>query len=103
MGQSEIENRTPFAFEALYAADEEGCPVLVPIVKATFDILPDGSLTVAEKQMPVTLAGKCYGEPGVSSYQYEPECAFMKPATDVALIGSAHAPSQSAQIGRAHV
>src|ERR1035438_245294 len=93
MGHAEIVNRTPFAFAASIAADEEGCPLLVPIVKASYDILPDGTLPVAEKQMPVTLAGKCYGEPGVSSYQYEPEGAFMKPATDVALIGSAHAPT----------
>src|ERR1035438_5423849 len=96
MGHAEIENRTPFAFEASIAADEEGCPLLVPIVKATYAIQRDSSLTVAEKQMPVTLAGQLYGKPGVSSYKYEPECAFMKPATDVALIGFAHAPAVGA-------
>ena len=35
----------------------------------------------------VSLAGQLWGEPGKSSYKYEPECAFIKPATDVVLIG----------------
>jgi hypothetical protein len=96
MGHAEIVNRTPFAFEASITADEEGCPLLVPIVKATYDIQREGSLVVAEKQRPVTLAGELYGKPGVSSYKYEPECAFMKPATDVVLIGEAHPPVASA-------
>ena len=96
MGHAEIVNRTPFAFEASIAADEEGCPLLVPIVKATYAIQRDASVTLAEKQMPVTLVGKLYGKPGVSSYQYEPECAFIKSVTDVALIGAAHAPTATA-------
>ena len=96
MAHAEVENRTPFAFQALFAADEDGRPLLVPIVKGTFAIEPDGSVTVAEKQMPVTFAGTCYGEPGLSSYKYEPEGAFTKSATDVALIGAAHAPTTGA-------
>jgi hypothetical protein len=93
MGHAEIENLTPFAFEPLFTADEDGCPLLVPIVKATYTIGPNGALAIAEKQKPVTLAGELYGKPGFSSYQYEPESAFMKMGTDVVLIGSAHAPA----------
>lgn len=96
MGHAEIVNRTPFAFLPSIAADEEGFPLLVPIVKATYDIQREGSLVVSEKQKPVTLAGELYGKPGVSSYKYEPECAFMKPATDVVLIGEAYAPGAGA-------
>jgi hypothetical protein len=96
MGHAEIVNTTPFAFEASIAADEGGCPLLVPIIKASYAIERDGSLAVAQKQMPVTFAGQLYGKPGTSSYKYEPECAFMKPATDVALIGAAHAPAAGA-------
>jgi hypothetical protein len=98
MGHAEIKNRTPFAFESLIAADEEGCPLFVPIVKATYAIQRDGSLVVPEKQMPVTLAGKLFGKPGESSYQYEPEGAFIKSATDVALIGAAHAPAAATEV-----
>jgi hypothetical protein len=93
MAHSEIVNRTPFIFEASIAADEAGCPLLVPIVKASYVIQHDGSLAVAEKQKPVTLAGELYGKPSVSSHKYEPECAFMKLGTDVVLIGAAHAPA----------
>ncbi len=79
MGHAEIENLTPFAFETALAADEDGRLLYVPIVKATYALQPDCSLAIAEKQLPVNLGGELWGEPGISSYKYEPECAFMKP------------------------
>src|SRR5437899_2536771 len=88
MGQAAVENGTPFAFEALFLADEEGRSLLVPVVKATYDIGPRG-LTLAKEQVPLNPAGEAYGDPADSSYRYEPECAFVKPATDAVLIGSA--------------
>jgi hypothetical protein len=91
MGHAEVENYTPFAFHGQFASDEDGRPVFVPIVKATFIIESDGSLTLADKQIPVTSTGQFYGGPSVSSYKYEPETAFFKPATDVVLVGSAWA------------
>src|SRR5437762_614166 len=91
MGQADVQNGTPFAFEALFLADEEGRPLLVPVVKATYEISPRG-LTLAKEQIPLNPAGESYGEPGESSYRYEPECAFVKLATDVVLVGSACAP-----------
>ena|SRR5688572_17072484 len=91
MGHPKIINRTPFVFEALFVADENGRPLCVPIVKATFAIGPGGALSIAERQLPLELAGTFHGEPGESSYVYEPETAFFKPATDVVLIGDAHA------------
>src|SRR5262249_8119313 len=48
--------------------------------------------SLAEEQIPVNPAGEAYGDPAESSYRYEPECAFAKPATDVVLVGSAVAP-----------
>jgi hypothetical protein len=86
-----IDNRTPFAFEPVFLADEEGRPLLVPIVKATYDIGRSG-LVAAAKQVPVNFTGEFWGEPGESSYRYEPETAFIKLTTDVVLIGHAHAP-----------
>jgi len=93
MGPSEIENRTPFAYESLFLADEEGRPLLASVVKATFALKPRASLLLAEQQLPVNPAGQFWGDPEKSSYKYEPECAFIKPATDVVLIGHAHAPN----------
>jgi len=92
LGCPSIVNRLAFAFEPLFLADEEMRPLLVPVVKATYAIGPRGKLALAEKQVPPNLAGEYWGDPDTSSYRYEPECAFHKPATDVALIGHAYAP-----------
>ena len=90
----EIINRTLFALEPAFLSDEEGHAVLVPIVKATFMIQDDGSLQLGGEQVPVDLVGTYWGEPDVSSYRFEPECAFVKLATDVVLIGHAY-PAES--------
>ena len=50
MGHPVIENQTPFAFEPVFLVDEDGRPLLVPVLKATFSILDDGKLVLAEKQ-----------------------------------------------------
>jgi hypothetical protein len=82
-------NGTGFSFEPLVLPGRDGRPLLVPLVKATFDIRPDTTLVPAEEQKPVLPAGEFWGEPDVSSYKYEPETAFIKPSTDVVLIGEA--------------
>ena len=93
MGHPEVENSTPFAFEALYLVDEAFRPLVVPLVKATFAIGADGRCRSADEQVPPNLEGECWGDdPETSSYKYEPEVAFTKPATDVVLIGHAYAP-----------
>ncbi len=91
MGHPATENLTPFVFEPVFVADEEGRPLLVAVVKATYALSPDG-LTLAQEQEPPLLAGDCYGEPETASYRYEPEGGLAKPATDVVLVGSAAAP-----------
>ena len=92
MGHPILENKTPFAFEPLFLADEEGRPLFVPIVKATYEMRERGQLSLAEKQVPVNIGGEYWGDPEKSSYKYEPETAFIKPATDIVLIGHAYAP-----------
>jgi hypothetical protein len=87
----EIENGTPFAFAPLFVADEEGRPLLVPLVKATYAIGPRG-LALAEVQRDPVLAGEAHGDPEKTSWRYEPEGSLPKPATDVVLVGSAVAP-----------
>jgi hypothetical protein len=88
-----VDNKTPFTFESVFLSDEQGCPLYVPLVQATYQIGQNGSLAVAEKQPPVKVAGEYWGDPESTSLKYEPVFAFMKPATDVVLIGHAHAPS----------
>lgn len=93
MGHPDVDNRTPFAFEPLFLVDEELRPLLVTVVKATFSVGRDGRCARADEQLPLNVGGDCWGEdPQTSSYKFEPEVAFTKLATDVALIGHAHAP-----------
>ncbi len=92
MGHPDIDNGTPFAFEVLFLLDEELQPVVVTLLKGTFAI-ESGACRVAEKQVPVSFGGECWGEDSAtSSYKYEPEIAFFKPSTDVVLVGHAYAP-----------
>ncbi len=93
MGHPTLENETPFAFDMMGLCDEDGRPLCLFVVKATY-AMGDGGLKLAEEQAPVNWGGEAWGEPGASSDKYEPEGAFIKPATDVALIGHAHAPQK---------
>jgi hypothetical protein len=75
--------------------DERARSVVTPLVKGTFDVGDDGVARPAEKQLPINVEGQCWGEDAEkSSYKYEPEVAFFKPATDVVLIGHAVAPQR---------
>jgi hypothetical protein len=97
MGHPAIENKTPFAFEPLHLFDDEGHQVLTTVIKGTFVIGADGRCARAEQQEAVTPTGELWGEdPETSSYRYEPEVAFTKPATDVVLLGHAVAPRAGA-------
>lgn len=89
----ELLNPLPFACEPAVMADESGRSLLVPIVKATLDLLPDGRLMLAQEQRPVVFGGSFWSAEPDSSYRDEPDCAFFKPATDVVLHGHARARS----------
>ena len=95
MGHPTLENETPFAFDMMGLADEDGSPLLLLVVKATYAIGPSG-LKLADEQVPVTWSGESWGKPGESSDKHEPESAFIKLATDVALIGHAYPPQKGA-------
>ena len=87
MSQTKVNNHTALSYQLLFANDELFRPIVAPIIKATFDIQPDGRLKFAKEQLPVSLEGEHLADPETSSYVYEPECAFTKPATDVVVIG----------------
>lgn len=90
--QFEILNRTPFAFSPLLLADDDGRPLIVCLVKATYAIGPRGEIAPAEEPLPVNPSGVPWGDPETNSFKYEPETAPFKPATDLVFIGHAHAP-----------
>jgi hypothetical protein len=91
MGHPAVDNQTPYAFEPLYLLNEEARPLLVIVVKGTFAIESGGLCRLAEAQVPVNVSGETYGDDSeTSSYRYEPEVAFFKPATDVVMNGHAY-------------
>lgn len=85
-------------FEPLFLADEEGRPIVVTLAKATFALGPNGALSPADEPLPISFDGELRGDPAGSSHKYEPETAFVKPATDVVLIGHAHAPKAGTDV-----
>lgn len=93
MPHPQIDNDTPLVIEPVYLEDEDGRPTLTAVVKATFDILPRGRLVLADEQRPLDAAGTFWGPPETSSHRFEPEVTPIKLATDVAVVGHAHAPT----------
>lgn len=93
-----VDNKTPYAFEALQLADEEAVAQFVPCVQATFLMGPQG-LELAPKQASVKPGGKWRGDPAKTSMLQEPQIALSKPGTDVVLRGHAHAPQPGAVEG----
>ncbi|MCK5508877.1 MAG: DUF2169 domain-containing protein [Desulfobacterales bacterium] len=86
----DVKNNSPFEFIGLPNYDKEGREVFTNIVKGTFLFSENQSLTVAEKQVPITMADEYWGEPGVSPIKYESDLAVLKPATDLILLGFAY-------------
>ncbi|TPI41405.1 DUF2169 domain-containing protein [Mesorhizobium sp. B3-1-6] len=89
-----IENHTPFAAATHVQLNADGQEVLVVMFSATFDAL-DGApaLDICEDQMPVALWDIPFGDPANSSIRYEADIAPHKPAAEILINGSAHAPN----------
>lgn len=88
----QIDNRTPFAAERGWVRDRDGAEIWLVVVKATFDVLEDGSTCVAKDQPPVLLVPQYYGEPGRTSVKYDADVVLKKTTTDVIVVGHAYAP-----------
>jgi hypothetical protein len=86
----QLENQTPFKAAIAVLPDRSGIDTLYVIVKATVTLRP--TLSLAEVQVPPTLADEYYDDPATSSLRYGSEMHIGKPGTDVLLIGSAWAP-----------
>jgi hypothetical protein len=86
----QFKNSTPFQGTMYVVPDAEGIDTAFGVVKATFAL--GERLSLAEKQVPVTLADQYYGEPGKSSIKTPSDMSLTKPATDVLLLGTAYPP-----------
>ena len=86
-----IENRTGYAADRIWKQDQAGNKVWLVVVKATFDVVGDGRLCLADEQVPVWLEAQHRAEPGRSSLAQESDLFGLKVGTDVLLDGSAWA------------
>ena len=92
-------NTTPFSASPFTLMDGTGAETLLVVVKGTWAIGADGSLAVADEQIPITSEPVYSGEPGLSSLIYDTDIVLEKPGTDCVLVGHAWAP----QAGVPHV
>lgn len=90
----ELRNRTPFSADRSFAIDKTGARSYVVVVKGTFNVAPDGKLSIADEQIPIEAAPRYRGEPGESSLIYEQELIAGKPRTDLYLNATAQSPSK---------
>jgi hypothetical protein len=84
-----VNNKTAYAAAGGWIRDLDGTEVWVVAVKATYDILPGGELCVAADQLPVYRAAVPHE--GLESLLSESDLGPRRPATDVLLVGCAHA------------
>lgn len=87
-----IINTTRYAAERTWVQDRDANKVWLVVVKATFEIEPNGSCRLSEEQVPVLRLGEPHGELGKSSLRYDADLLGVKPCTDVLVHGSAWAP-----------
>lgn len=90
MGAPDIEKKLKIGFEPMFISDENFRPLFTALLKKAYLINQSGLLKESEKEAAILFSGIQYGAPETSSYKYEPETAFVKPTTDIVLIGHAH-------------
>src|SRR5262249_25872564 len=86
----ELINHSPYTAGLIVDMDRDGAETLVLIVKATFDITPDGYLLLSPEQREIEWADVYAGDPGVSSVLYESDATWGRTGTDIALVGHAY-------------
>lgn len=92
----DIQNDTRYSVQTLPATGPDDKPVLVIVVKGTFDIKQDKSAVESAKQMPVGFGDELYDPENGGSVKFESDIATFKPRTDVAVVGRAYVPGGKA-------
>lgn len=85
-------NSTPFLAIPSILSDRHGAETLLVIVKGTWRTCRDGTLSVADEQVPVRLASIYLDDPTSSSLIHDTDVVLEKPGTDCILLGHAWAP-----------
>lgn len=81
-------------FQIVPGRDDAGGHVFSVLVKRTYRFAPGGVAERCEADQPLRLLDEYYddGDPEWATVRHESELAPFKPATDVVVVGSAHAP-----------
>jgi len=87
-----VHNQTAYAADRTWVRDKHGRHHWIVVVKATFELEPDGRLRLADEQLTPLDEPEYFGEPGRSSLRYEADLVAAKPGTDLILNAHAHAP-----------
>jgi hypothetical protein len=88
----QLRNETAFAADRGILLDKNANQIWTVILKATYKLHPDGSLSLAAEQEPVCKVPQYRGKPTHTSLLRECELVVDHPGTDIILNGSAHAP-----------
>lgn len=88
-----LSNQTPFAAERAFVRDHDGAEIWLVAIRATFTLGDDGQVSIAEEQSPVVMVPQYEGDPSTTPLRHESDLVRMKMATDVIVLGSAHAPA----------
>src|SRR5690606_32231200 len=91
-GMWAVHNQTAYAADRTWVRDKHGRHHWIVVVKATFELEPDGRLRLADEQLTPLDEPEYFGEPGRSSLRYEADLVAAKPGTDLILNAHAHAP-----------
>lgn len=87
-----LSNDTPYKVESTWGRNFDGIHEWIVAVKATYDINPDGTTSLSKEQLEPLIQPEYYGEPGLSSLQYDADLVPPKPTTDIVLNATAYAP-----------
>ena len=88
-----IVNTTGMVAEITIAMDKEGIEYYLLVIKGTFDISNERDLLIlADEQHPLVYADEYYGDAATTSIKKAYDFAFVKPKTDIVVVGCAYAP-----------
>jgi len=85
----QLNNSTPFAANHTFLSDRNGVDTYVLCLKATYDIDEDGQCRPALDQVPPDFVPRHVDPSKPSSLLADTDFDFMKPGTDVLVVGSA--------------
>lgn len=90
----QIKNQTSYAVRGSWIRNRKGEEVWITVLKATWDILPDGTTALSNIQPPINtgLVLQDDGRTGV----YDTDCGPAKVATDIVLNGHVYSPGGKA-------